>query len=126
MRVFVAFALVAAALATVGLGSVIALAVSARRRELAIRAALGADAKSLRGLVVREASMLTAAGVALGVLGALALGRSVAPVLIGVPPDDPWALVAVAALAGAAGLVTAWLPARRAASTDPLDALRAE
>jgi ABC-type antimicrobial peptide transport system permease subunit len=70
--------------------------------------------------------MLTAAGVALGVLGALALGRSVAPVLIGVPPDDPWALVAVAALAGAAGLVTAWLPARRAARTDPLDALRAE
>jgi len=126
MRVFVAFALVAAALATVGLGSVIALAVSARRRELAIRAALGADAKSLRGLVVREASMLTAAGVALGVLGALALGRSVAPVLIGVPPDDPWALVAVAALAGAAGLVTAWLPARRAARTDPLDALRGE
>lgn len=126
MRVFVAFALVAAALATVGLGSVIALAVSARRRELAIRAALGADAKRLRSLVVREASILTATGVGLGILGALALGRGVAPVLIGVSPGDPWALVAVAALAGAAGLVTAWLPARRAARADPLEALRAE
>ena len=126
MRVFVAFALVAAALATVGLGSVIALAVSARRRELAIRAALGADAKRLRGLVVRETSILTAGGVGLGILGALALGRGVAPVLIGVPPDDPWALVAVAAIAAVAGLVTAWLPARRAARADPLEALRAE
>jgi putative ABC transport system permease protein len=126
MRIFVAFALVAAALATVGLGSVIALAVSARRRELAIRAALGADAKRLRGLVVREASILTAAGVGLGILGALALGRGVAPVLIGISPGDPWALVAVAAIAALAGLVTAWLPARRAARADPLEALRAE
>ena len=104
----------------------IALAVSARRRELAIRAALGADAKRLRGLVVREASILTAAGVGLGILGALALGRGVAPVLIGVSPGDPWTLVAVGAIAGVAGLVTAWLPARRAARADPLEALRAE
>ena len=126
MRVFVAFAVVAAMLATVGLGSVIALAVSTRRRELAIRAALGADAKCLRALVVREASVLTAAGVGLGILGALALGRGVAPVLIGVPPDEPWTLIGVAVLAAAAGLVTAWLPARRAGRADPLDALRAE
>ena len=104
----------------------IALAVSTRRRELAIRAALGADAKRLRALVVREAAVLTAAGVGLGTVGALALGRGVAPVLIGVPPDEPWTLVGVAVLAAAAGLVTAWLPARRAASADPLDALRAE
>ncbi len=113
-------------LATVGLGSVIALTVSARARELAIRAALGADARRLRGLVIREAAILTAAGVVLGALGAIALGRGVAPVLIGVRPDDPWTLVAVGALAAAAGLLTAWLPARRAARTNAVDALKAE
>jgi putative ABC transport system permease protein len=126
MRVFVAFAIVAAVLAIVGLGSVIALTVSARARELAIRAALGADARRLRGLVIREAAILTAAGVVLGGLGAIALGRGVAPVLIGVRPDDPWTLVAVGAMAAAAGLLTAWLPARRAARTNAVDALKAE
>ena len=54
------------------------------------------------------------------------LGRGVAPVLIGVRPDDPWTLVAVGALAAAACLLTAWLPARRAARTNAVDALKAE
>lgn len=126
MRVFIAFALVAATLATVGLGAVVTLAVSARRRELAIRAALGADAKRLRSLVLRDAARLTASGVALGVLGALALGRGVANVLVGVPPHDALTLGAVATLAAAGGLLTAWWPARRAARADPLLALRAE
>jgi predicted permease len=126
MRVFVAFAMVAAVLATVGLGSIIALTVSARARELAIRAALGADARRLRALVVREAAILTAAGVVLGSLGAVGLGRGVAPVLIGVRPDDPLTLAVVAAAATAACVGAAWLPARKAGRTDPLAALRAE
>jgi predicted permease len=126
MRVFVAFATLAAALAGVGLTAVIALAVSARTRELAIRAALGADARRLRWLVLREALGLTGAGVGLGLLGAVALGRGVAPVLIGVRPDDPATLAVVAAAAALAGLAAAWLPARRAARTDPLAALRAD
>lgn len=125
-RVFVAFAAVAAALAIVGLAAVITLAVAARRRELAIRAALGADAARLRWLVLREALGLTGLGILLGVVAAIGLGRGVAPVLIGVRPDDPLTLAAVAVAAGAAGLTAAWWPARQAARTDPLLALRAD
>ena len=126
MRVFVAFAIVAGTLATVGLGAVVMLAVAARARELAIRAALGADAARLRALVLRDAALLTASGVVLGMLAALALGRGVAAVLIGVQPHDALTLIAVALVAAGGGLLTAWLPARRAARTDPLLALRAE
>ncbi len=126
VRVFVAFAALAAALAGVGLAAVIALTVAARTRELAIRAALGADARRLRWLVVREALGLTGFGVLLGLLGAVGLGRGVSSVLIGVRPDDPATLAAVAAAAALAGLAAAWLPARRAARTDPLAALRTD
>ena len=126
MRVFVAFATVAAGLAIVGLAAVVTLAVASRRRELAIRAALGADAGRLRWLVLREALGLTGVGVLLGVVCAVGLGHGVAPVLIGVRPDDPLALGAVAIAAGLAGLSAAWWPARQAARTDPLLALRVD
>ena len=126
MRVFVAFALVAATLATVGLVAIVTLTVDARQRELAIRAALGADAARLRSLVLHDAAVLTAAGVVVGVFGALALGRAVASVLVGVPPHDALTLAGVAALASAGGLVTAWWPASRAAKADPSLALRVE
>jgi putative ABC transport system permease protein len=126
MRVFVAFALAAALLAIVGLAAVVTLAVAARRRELAIRAALGADRRQLRWLVLREALGLTGFGILLGGAAAVGLGRGVAPVLIGVRPDDPLTLLAVAGAAAAAGLLAAWMPARRAAGADPLVALRTE
>ena len=100
MRVFVSFALVAALLAIVGLAAVVTLAVASRRRELAIRATLGADRRRLRWLVLREALGLTGVGVLIGVAAAIALGRGVAPLLIGVQPRDPLALTAVALAAG--------------------------
>jgi predicted permease len=126
MRVFVAFATMAAALAVIGLAAVVTLAVVARRRELAIRAALGADARRLRWLVLREALGLTGVGILIGIAGAMALGRGVAPVVIGVRPDDLGTLAAVAVAAGVAGLSAAWWPARQAARTDPMAALRAD
>ena len=126
MRVFVAFALVAATLATAGLAAIVTLTVVARQRELAIRAALGADAARLRALVLHDAARLTLAGIGLGICGALALGRGVANLLVGVPPNDAVALVSVAAVAGAGSLLTAWWPARKAAHADPLRALRSE
>jgi len=126
MRVFVAFALVAALLAVVGLAAVVTLAVAARHRELAIRAALGADRRRLHWLVLREALGLTGLGVLLGVAAAVGLGRGVAPVLIGVRPDDPLTLLAAAGGAAIAGLLAAWAPARRAGRADPLVALRME
>ena len=126
MRVFIAFASLAATLAAVGLAAVVAMTVAARRRELAIRAALGADRRRLRGVIFGEAVWLVGAGVGLGICGALALGRGVAHVLIGVGAYDAPAIVSAAVVAGLVGLLASWLPARRAADADPLEAMRAE
>src|SRR4051812_9159035 len=126
MRVFVAFAALSALLAAVGLSAVVALTVAARRRELAIRAALGADGARLRAVVLREGLRLVTMGVAFGVLGAIALGRGVAHVLIGVGPYDPVAVGAGAACAAGVGLLASWLPTRRADDINPVEALKAE
>ena len=126
VRVFLAFATLAALLSAIGLGTVIALAVSTRRRELAIRAALGADRRRLRAVVMKEGTLLVGLGVAVGLAGALALGRAVAAVLVGVQPHDPIALLSAATLALSVGLIACWWPSRRAASADPVEALRAE
>jgi ABC-type antimicrobial peptide transport system permease subunit len=126
IRVFVAFAALAATLAAIGVGAVIALAVATRRRELAIRAALGAGRGRLRAVVLREGFLLVAIGSGLGLLGALALGRGVAHLLVGVVPHDPLALGAATCVAAAAGVLASWVPARRAAAVDPIEALRAE
>jgi ABC-type antimicrobial peptide transport system permease subunit len=126
MRVFVSFAALAGALAAVGLAGVVALSVSARRRELAIRAALGADRARLRRVVFREGLLLVLAGTVAGLLLAIALGRSAAHLLVGVAPHDPLALGIAASVAAATGLVASWLPARRAADANPIEALRAE
>jgi ABC-type antimicrobial peptide transport system permease subunit len=125
-QVFVAFASLAAILATVGLGAIVALDVTARRRELAIRAALGADRRRLRGLVLRDAAGLIGAGVLAGLAIALLLGRFVAHVLIGVAPYDAAALAAAVAIAILASVVATWLPAHRAGRADPIEALKAE
>ncbi len=126
VRVFLAFSALAGTLAAVGLGAVVALAVSSRRRELAIRAALGANRARLGAVMLREGLVLVAVGVAFGLLGALALGRAVSHVLVGVGPHDPIALGAAACLEVALAALATWIPARRAAEVDPIEALRAE
>ena len=125
-RMFVGFAAVAGVLAAVGLGTVVALSVASRRRELAIRAALGADRARLRRVVLREGAGLAALGVLGGLAGAVALGRGVAHLLVGVAPHDWLSLSAAAALCVALALAASWWPARRAAATDPAEALKAE
>ncbi len=126
VQVFVAFAALAATLAAIGLGAVVALAVTSRRRELAIRAALGADRARLRAVMLREGLALVVAGLVLGGLGAFALGRAVAHVLVGVRPHDPLALGAAACLELALAVLASWVPARHAADVDPIEALRIE
>jgi ABC-type antimicrobial peptide transport system permease subunit len=126
MRVFVAFAALAAVLASVGLAGVVALTVSARRRELAIRAALGADRARLRRFVFTDGLVLVGAGAAGGLLAAVVLGRSAGHVLVSVPPHDPLALGLATLLAAAIGVLTTWWPARRAGDVDPLEVLRSE
>jgi ABC-type antimicrobial peptide transport system permease subunit len=103
-----------------------AFQVARRRREIAVRMAVGASPAEAAGLVLRQAAGLMAAGLALGLLAALALGRLLAGMLFGVAPHDPVSLAAVPAILGAAGLAAAWLPARSASRVDPAAVLRAE
>lgn len=117
---------VTVALGAVGVYGVASYAASRRRREYGVRAALGAGRRRLlRGELLR-AGRTVALGVVVGVGAAWAAGRGLAAVLFGVDPGDPLVLAAAALLLAAVGLAAAWLPARRAAGADPVDALRAE
>ncbi len=126
VQVFVVFAILAGALSALGLATVVALAVTTRRRELAIRAALGASARRLRSAVLREAVGLVALGCTAGLAVSLAIGRGLASALIGVAPHDVWALTASCGLTMAVGLFACWAPARRAATADPVEALKGD
>lgn len=123
---FVVFGLLALVLAAIGLYSVIAYNVAQRSHELGVRAALGAGMRDLAGLVVSEAVRLTVIGVAVGAGVALVVARWVKPLLFEESPRDAFVYVAVAcALLLVAG-VASFIPARRAARADPMQALRAE
>jgi ABC-type antimicrobial peptide transport system permease subunit len=100
--------------------------VSQRTREIGIRMALGARGTEIVRGIVREGALLAAAGVALGVLGALGAARMMRGVLYGVAPVDPAAFLFIPLLLAAVALVASWLPARRAARVDPMIALRSE
>ena len=113
-------------LATLGLYSVMAQQVTKRTREIGIRMALGARRGEVLGLVVREGMTLAGAGIAIGLTGALALARFLRSLLLGVGPTDPLAFTAVPLLLGTVALLACWLPARRAARVDPMEALRYE
>ncbi len=120
------FALVAVLLAVTGVYGVLSYVVAQRVRELGIRAALGAGRRQVAGLVLGQAARLVGLGLAVGAVGYLVLGRTLASLVHGVGPRDPLTLVAGAALLGAAALLAGWLPARRAARIDPATALRAD
>src|SRR5439155_13506562 len=110
----------------VTLYGVIAYSVSQRRREIGIRSALGAQQRELTRLFVRHAMLLTGAGVTCGLAAALALTRLMSSLLFGIKPNDPatFAVVTIVLLSSAA--VSSYLPARRAAAVNPVEALRAE
>lgn len=121
-----AFALIAGALALVGVYGVVAYAVRQREREIAVRMALGADPSRLTRLFVRQGAGILLAGLLLGLVGSIAAGRIIESQLFGVTPRDPLALSTAAAAFAAAGLLAIWWPSRRAAGTDPAVALRQE
>jgi putative ABC transport system permease protein len=124
--VLAAFAAVALVLAGVGLYSVVAYSVSLRRREIGVRVALGASPRSVARLVVRQGLALTLIGVGVGLAGAFALTRLMASLVFGVSATDPFIFAAVALMLIAVAVMASYLPARRAARIDPLEALRAE
>ena len=113
-------------LGIIGLYGVIAYSVSQRRREIGIRSALGAQQRELTRLFVRHAMLLTGVGVTCGLVAAMALTRLMSSLLFGITPTDPatFAVVTIALLSSAA--VSSYLPARRAAAVNPVEALRAE
>jgi len=120
------FAVLAIAVALVGLGGLLARAVAERRRELAIRTVLGASPAGAVGIVVREGALLSAAGVIIGIGAGLATSRWLQSLLYGVSPLDPITFAGVALFVSAAALTTSFLSARRAARIEPLELLRSE
>ncbi len=121
-----AFAAVALILGVVGLYGVIAYSASQRTREMGVRIALGAGRATVYRLILREAGGLALAGIAVGLAGAVAVATFMRTLLFDTPPWDVATLLSVAVLLGSAALIASVIPARRAASVDPIDALRAD
>jgi predicted permease len=120
------FALLATALACIGLYGLLSYEVATRTRELGIRMALGAQRRHLIKLVLRHGILLSICGVALGIAGAFAVTRLMASMLYNVRPNDPATFAAVAALLLSVALAACCVPAVRAVRVDPLVALRNE
>jgi putative ABC transport system permease protein len=119
-----AFACVAVVLTAAGLYGVMAYLVAQRTREIGVRMALGATRNQVLGLMFRQAGVMTAVGIGLGVAGALLLTRSMASLLFGVSTADPLVYAAVSALLAAVALLAVAVPSSRATRIDPLLALR--
>jgi putative ABC transport system permease protein len=124
MQLLVGFSLVGSVLTLVGIYSVLALSVASRRREIAIRAAVGADRRHIRNLVFAEGFRLIAGGVILGTAAALLLSRVLRSFLFGVGVTDPLTFLGVGLLFAAVALLACWVPVRRASTVDPIEALR--
>jgi ABC-type antimicrobial peptide transport system permease subunit len=124
VTVLSAFAALALTLAAVGLYGVLSYGVSQRRKELGVRAALGADRSSLVGLVLREALTVTLVGAAVGLAAAAALTRLIQSLLFGISPLDPPTYVSAPGVLLVIATIAGLVPALRAARTDPAEVLR--
>jgi macrolide transport system ATP-binding/permease protein len=121
-----AFAALALLLGTVGLYGVISYSVGRRTREIGVRMALGAQRRSVYQLILKEACWLAAAGITTGILGSVAAATVLRSMLFRVRPWDTETLLSVVLVLVVAALLASYLPARRAASISPTEALRAE
>ncbi|HEV2830123.1 MAG TPA: ABC transporter permease [Pyrinomonadaceae bacterium] len=126
MRVVALFGVLALFLAGIGIYGVMAYSVTQRTREIGIRLALGASRRSILSWLLRQGMRLTLIGVALGLIGALALGRLLRGLLFGIAPTDVVTYGGLTLLLAAVALLACYIPARRATKVDPLIALRYE
>ena len=126
MNLLVGFSLVGSVLTLVGIYGVLSLSVASRRRELAIRSAIGAGQRHIRMLVLGEGFRLIGGGVIAGIAAALVLSRVLKSFLFEVEPTDFATLIGVGLLFAGVALLACWVPTRRAGKVDPLEALRYE
>jgi putative ABC transport system permease protein len=121
-----AFGALAVLLACIGLYGAVSYAVAARAQEIGIRLALGATRVQVVRMVLEQGMRVTAAGVAAGLVAAIAAVRAIAAYLYGVEPTDPLTFAGVALALIAVGGLACYVPARRATRVDPIAAMRAE
>jgi len=117
-------AVIALLLAAIGIYGVMANLVAERRREIGVRLAMGARREDVLRMILRRAALLTGMGTVVGVAMAILLARGIASLLVGVKPNDPTVFGAIVVSVAAIALMSSWLPARRAAGVDPMEALR--
>jgi putative ABC transport system permease protein len=122
----VVFAVVALVLAAVGIYGVIAYSTAQRTQEIGIRVALGAQPRQVLAPVIREALVLAGSGIAVGLLGAVALTHVLASFLFGIRATDPLTFISMSLLLVLMALLASYIPSRRALRVDPLIALRPE
>ncbi len=118
------FGLLATVLAALGVYGVVAYSVGQRRREIAIRMAIGAERRNVLGLILRQGMLPVAIGIAAGIAGALALAWTVRSLLFGIGAADPLAFGGAALVLAFVALAAVYFPARRASGLDPVNALR--
>ena len=118
------FALLALMLAALGIYGVLTYSVSRRTREMGIRMALGAPARAVRSMIVKDGARLAAIGIGVGFVAALAATRSLQSLLFGVSATEPLVFAGAAGVLGCVAIVASWIPARRATKADPLQAVR--
>jgi len=126
MILFLTMGSVALLMAITGIYAIVAFAVNERKREIGIRLAFGAEQRDIQRLVLRRGALLLAAGLVVGVVGALVLTRCVSSLLFQISPTDPVTFLGAVLLLAAVALLACYLPARRAARIDPMAALRYE
>ena len=120
------FSLTALALACLGIYGALSVTVAQRTREIGLRIALGAQRVNVLSFVVGQGLKLAVIGSAIGLVGALTTTRLVLRLLYGISPIDPVTFAGVSVLLAVVAMLASWLPARRAAKVDPMEALRHE
>jgi putative ABC transport system permease protein len=122
----IGFSLSALLLAAIGIYGVLAYSVSERTREIGVRVAIGADARRIAGMVLSDGARFVLGGLAVGIAGAFAASRLMEALLFGIGPRDLASFTIAPGILLAVALVAAYIPARRAARLDPIQALRME
>jgi len=126
LMLFVAFAMFALLMAAIGIYGVMAYSVSQRRQEIGLRMALGAEAATVRWMVVSQGARLLAIGIAVGLVAAFAVSRLLGNLVFGISATDPLTFIGVPLVLAAVALAANMIPARRATRLDPADTLRAD